>query len=301
MRIGQLFRYGRPYNAKEPVIDGSPNYFHAVLTPGQPLPLLESGINKIAKVKAPEGLRRPMILIASSPHKIGQEETPWQDVFSVDIGHIRYFGDNKTAGRDPSLAPGNRILLEQLGMHTSPSSAVRELSVPLVFFRRVAYGGRRKGQVQFQGMGIVTGAQRLTQFHPRRRSYFTNYVFDFCVLSLAAEAEEFDWGWLRARYDGMLTLRETLASAPESWKKWIQGGPKYEERYRRSVSKLVTVSPRNQRPEAETAVARDLHTILVFFESKKHRFENLASAVAASIIKQSRRDLQRGLAHTGRR
>lgn len=123
MRIGQLFRYARPYSAVQPEVDGLPNYFHATFTSGCSLPLLEAGINKIAKVKSPEGMRRPFIPISSSPHKVGKQETPWQDAFSVDRGHIRYFGD-KTAGKDPASSEGNALLLEQFDVHRISSNSV---------------------------------------------------------------------------------------------------------------------------------------------------------------------------------
>lgn len=117
MKIGDVFRYSRPYSA-EPVRIGSfVNYFHATLTQGCKLPLLDSGINPIAAVTARDGIRVPAILISSSPHRVGTKQTPWQDIFDVDNGHIRYYGDNKTPGSDPSLAEGNRALLSAFQAH----------------------------------------------------------------------------------------------------------------------------------------------------------------------------------------
>lgn len=51
-------------------------------------------------------LRTPAILTSSSPHKIGSKQTPWQDFFDTDNGHIRYFGDAKIPTADPSRSPG---------------------------------------------------------------------------------------------------------------------------------------------------------------------------------------------------
>ncbi len=68
---------------------------------------LEKGINPSAKIKTCLGqLVRPAILISSSPNKKGSIETPWEDFYDVDNGHIRYFGDNKEPGKDPATAPG---------------------------------------------------------------------------------------------------------------------------------------------------------------------------------------------------
>jgi len=85
--VGDVYRYARPYSASDPIRDELPNYFHCVRTGGEKLPLLEAGINPIRSVKDPNGRSRlPAILISSSPHKIGSEQTPWQDIFDVDHG-----------------------------------------------------------------------------------------------------------------------------------------------------------------------------------------------------------------------
>ncbi|MFF4010875.1 hypothetical protein [Streptomyces sp. NPDC001717] len=39
--------------------------------------------------------RRPAVLIRSSPWKAGTDETPWHDVFDLDNGRVRYFGDHR--------------------------------------------------------------------------------------------------------------------------------------------------------------------------------------------------------------
>jgi hypothetical protein len=105
----------------------------------------------------------PAILVASSPHKVGREETPWQDVFDVDNGHIRYYGDNRTAGRDPARCRGNNAILEAFSLHTGVSRDERRHATPLVFFRRVPFDGRQKDYVRFEGFGIVNKAERVVQ------------------------------------------------------------------------------------------------------------------------------------------
>lgn len=119
---------------------------------------------------------------------------PWHDEFDSDNGRIVYCGDNKSAGRDADQAPGNRLLLEQLRIHSSPDSNTRRNAVPLVFFERATVDGRAKGQVVFHGFGVITSATLLTQCHPATGEYFPNYRFEFCVFALAESAEEFDWG-----------------------------------------------------------------------------------------------------------
>ena len=90
MKVGDIFRYARPYDAKPSEIDGYPNFFHRTQTADHKMALLEAGINPIANIRAVDGSRRPAILISSSPHKTGSHETPWQDYFDPDNGHVRY-------------------------------------------------------------------------------------------------------------------------------------------------------------------------------------------------------------------
>jgi hypothetical protein len=143
-----IYRYAKDKNPKLTNVDGLPNYFCETYTAGHNLPLLDSGINPIGTVNAVDGKRCPAILISSSPHKIGSKETPWQDFFDPDNGHIRYFGDNKLPGRDPSSVNGNKAILSQFSAHNSSNEASRCKSVPIIFFKRVKIDGRSKGNVQ---------------------------------------------------------------------------------------------------------------------------------------------------------
>ena len=184
LRIGEVYRYAKIKSRALPYVDGLPNYFYETSTPGENLPLLEAGINPVGRVHAVDGDRCPAILISSSPHRIGSKETPWQDFFEPDSGHIRYFGDNGQPGIDPSNTHGNSILLRQFDVHYSPSRTVREKAVPIIFFRRVKKGDRVKGNVQFQGFGIISEVHRVIQPKPRTDLSFTNYAFHFVVLSM---------------------------------------------------------------------------------------------------------------------
>ena len=298
MKIGEVFRYSR--KNKDPrrmTVDGLPNYYHFTNTPGHKLARLERGINPIGRVEAIDGSRIPAILISSSPHKLGSAETPWQDFFDVDNGHIRYYGDNKKIGSDPVLAPGNKVLLEQHGVHSSPESDTRLYAVPVVFFRRVREGGRTKGNVQFQGFGIIDRVERITQFDRKNQQAFANYQFDFTVLSLANENENFDWGWISDRRDQSLSLSETTRKAPAAWRTWLKGGALAQDRVRRRVSKLLVYSSDEQRPGKNSSEDSTLREIYKFYSKSpamKKRFEALAATVVAEIIRAGGGEYRRG-------
>lgn len=287
MKIGEIFRYSRPYKADVGVIDGLPNYFFATRLEGSTLPLLESGINPIKSIEAVDGLRCPAVLISSSPHKIGSRDTPWQDSFDPDNGHIRYYGDNKISGVDPSTARGNKILLREFNCHSSSRHCDRVNAVPILFFKRVQVGDRSKGNVEFQGFGVISRIERITQRRRANDKPFANYVFDFVVFDQSAEDEEFDWRWINARRNPGKSVEETSRLAPESWKIWTRKGAGALSRCRRRVVRLLTY-PSSQQQCAQNSRERvTLDAIYSFYSQKKARFDALAAFVTERVINQS--------------
>ena len=93
LKIGQIFRYTKVKDRNEKEIDGYPNFSFYTDLPNENLILLESGINPIGKVIYKGKERTPAIITSTSSHKIGSLDTPWQDIYHIEKGHIRYFGD----------------------------------------------------------------------------------------------------------------------------------------------------------------------------------------------------------------
>ena len=200
----------------------------------------------------------PAILVASSPHKVGLRETPWQDRFDVDNGRIRYYGDNRTPGRDPATTPGNKALLAAWARHAQNDPAERSGSVPLLFFRRVPYAGRAKGFARFEGAGIVTGVELVAQYSARAAGTFANFAFDFLVFDVSREAETVDWRWINHRREPERGLPATLEHAPYSWKRWIAAGMSAADIVRRRVSRLLIEDKSAQLPQPTSPEARIL-------------------------------------------
>lgn len=280
------FRSGREYHYKlakvavEETVNGRPSFTFVTQDPGRPVASLEKGINPMAatKVSSKIGQPKPAILISSSPHSRGTEWNPWHDVFEPDLGYVRYFGDAKSAG-DPSLAPGNKVLLEAMRAHTSGDREIREASTPLILFERVA-----SGILKFQGFGIVERAELVTQYNPAI-GYFTNYVFTFAVLSLSEEDEELNWDWIRERRDASLDLKNQNRLAPNSWKTFVRLGVQRIESYRRRAALAKVESQQAQMPDAGSREHKALKEIYDFYSAKgKHRFELLASRVVMSVV-----------------
>ena len=237
LKIGQIFRYPKDKVRDKVEIDGYPNFSFYTDLPKENLVQLESGINPIGKVGSKSLERTPAIITRSSPHKIGSLDTPWQDIYNIEKGHIRFFGDNKDVV-DPEKKKGNKALLKQFEIHNSSNIDVRRGACPIIFFKSKSIDGKQKGYLEFNGFGIITNAERIVQHNRNTNKDFVNYVFDFAVLETNLENEYFDWEWINHRRDKNLSIEETLKKAPSSWKKWIRLGNKSIDSLRRNVFKL---------------------------------------------------------------
>lgn len=308
MQMGEVLRYGLKEDAKAILksgrslpasLDGLNNFFAETLTysGAEPvLAILESGINRIGRSSSGPAGRVPAILIRSSPHKAGSASVPWQDHFSPDTGHIRYFGDAKPSQKkDPEGVPGNKAVLEQFQLHHSPSRTDRLRAAPLVFFRGIPHSGRQKGHIRFQGVGLVSRAERVVQW--QKGSYFVNYVYDTLVIDLAEEGDGFDWSWIRDRRNPNLSDVEALRGAPASWKTWVKDGPQAWGRIRRRVVAHRTQPTSEQTPAPGSKLEAILGGIYAFYSArprKKQQFEALAELVTERVILDSGAAYRRG-------
>jgi hypothetical protein len=225
LKVGQIYRYSRPYAERPEVIDGLPNFFSILRPVGrQPKLLLDAGINTPKIVRAIDGNRRPGILISSSPHKAGTHSTPWTDSFDHQNGHVRYYGDNRDPGREPSKNRGNAALLHEARIHSSPHEHVRRTASPIFVFKRVAVDSRLKGNVLFVGLAILVKTSAITQTIRSTDSHFKNYVFDLALLNLSSQMNSLDCSWMVDRRNPRLALESTMRNAPPAWRKWIETG-----------------------------------------------------------------------------
>lgn len=288
LRIGDVLRYPGTKDVATPTIDGFANFYFTTNSPGHKRALLEAGINPVAKVKSITGLRRPVVLIRSSPWKAGSEQTPWHDVFDLDHGHVRYFGDHRADTTGPvGGTTGNAALLEAFDYHQAPTVAGRAAAAPLLLFRSVPKNGKEKGHVEFCGVGLIERAERVVQWAGHARSTFTNYAFDLAVIDLSAENDTVDWDWITVRRDADIADADALKHAPAAWRDWVKHGHSVLPRVRRRVARSRVVKVKDQRPSVGNGAAADLQAVYHRFDGQKHAFEALASAVAARVMRAS--------------
>ncbi|MFE2433630.1 restriction endonuclease [Streptomyces sp. NPDC059409] len=287
LRVGQVLRYASAKDPTDPVLDGYTNFHYVTHAPGHKKALLESGINGMAKVSA-TGRRRPAILIRSSPWKAGSEQTPWHDVFDMDNGHVRYFGDHKAGlTKPPGTTTGNAALLDAFAEHQAPTPQERASAAPLLLFRAVSRNGKVKGFVEFCGLGVIERAERIVQWAGHEHTTFTNYVYDIALVDLTAENDQVDWDWITARRSPAVSDQEALAKAPRAWREWVKRGHSALPRVRRRVARARVFKVREQRPVSDSQRDDDLRFIYDQFEGRKHEFEAVASAVAARVLRGS--------------
>jgi hypothetical protein len=303
MKLFQLYRYSKPSPGPDvEFIEGYPNIFNATRWPAWPglagagRVQLDHGIDSVIKVGAIDGARRPAILIASKPHRAGSDWTPWHDELNPEVGHVRYYGDNKaTLGPTPMDPPGNRAVMAEFPLYRSTARSERLRAAPLLFFESLVHEGRAKGFWRFIGFGVVERAQLTTQIDAKGR-WFVNYVFDCVLFNLAADGLQMSWEWIAARRDPTKTLEECLYLAPSSWQEWVNHGERAIERVRQHVTRFQSLSQGSQKPDAGTPADHALQSVIGHYKRLgpfkgvgEHRFEGLASEVIGSYLRESGR------------
>ena len=173
--------------------------------------------------------------------------------------------------------------------YTSPDELERMVKgVPLIFFKRVDYDGRKKGNLLFQGYGVIQSVELVTQFDPKLSTkYFTNYVFDMCVFSLKSSNEGFSWDWINAQRNPAVTDEDAFDLAPTEWKTWVKHGATGLYKVRRNIASSKLVMASEQMPEKGSVEDKILKQIYKYYEDSKHVFELLAMRVTQELFEES--------------
>ena len=299
LSVHEQFRYPqnrpglRPPEVAE--IDGFRHFFAATfVSDGSTQAKLESGVNSMRAVGASDQKRNPAVLLRSDLRKAGTSSTPWHDSFDMDGGRVRYFGDAKVRHMPNPLKPqGNRALLKQFDLHTSPERSMRLQAAPLLFF--VA---PESGVVEFRGFGLIENVELVSQIEPKTGKAFSNYAFDCALLSLTAEGEQLDWSWIAARKDPAQSLEASLSLAPSSWQDWVSNGAEAVSRSRRVVARMGITRREDQLPSPGSPEEQVLQEIYDFYSAdglkRKARFEAVAEVVSDFIISESHGQYRRG-------
>ncbi|MGN1284042.1 MAG: restriction endonuclease [Candidatus Limosilactobacillus intestinavium] len=219
------------------------------------------------------------IIISSTNHIRSESYNPWEDEFNEDIGYIYYYGDNKTADKDPATTTGNKRLLEQFRLSHSNDPKERAKAIPILFFE-----SKKQGERTFHGYGTVESIKLVTQYSGSNQNkvYFSNYLFTFCVFSLKKEQEGFDWSWIDARRE-----KDKFAPslAPKEWQEWIKDGN--FNKVRRHVYGRNTANKKEQLPTPNSKLDLILDKIYSHYKNNPFGFEYLAKDVTRLLIEDS--------------
>lgn len=219
------------------------------------------------------------IIISSTNHIRSDAYNPWEDEFNEDIGYIYYYGDNKTADKDPATTTGNKRLLEQFKLSHSNDPKERAKAIPILFFE-----SKKQGERTFHGYGTVESIKLVTQYSGsnKNKTYFSNYLFTFCVFSLKKEQEGFNWDWIDARRE-----KDKFApcSAPKEWQEWIKDGD--FNKIRRHVYGRSTANKKEQLPTPGSKLDIILQKIYSHYQNNPFGFEYLAKDVTRLLIEDS--------------
>ena len=271
LRIGEIFRLSNDYSTdSQEYIDGVKNFIYWTKSENiESTFRFERGIHKTKKINAIDFNRDPIIIVSSSPHKAGTENTPWKDRYDPDNGIVIYYGDCKNNDTNPSEASGNKILMEEWRKHSSNEKDKRKKATPIVFFERI-----KKGYLQFHGVGVLEKVSLITQ--KGNESEFTNFEFEFCILDLSKENNLLDWDWISDRCDKNLNIDDANKKAPESWKYWINNGNDKIEKVRRHVLKSKIIKEKDQKTPNGSFEEKILNKIVKHYKGKELKFELFA-------------------------
>ena len=271
LRIGEIFRLSNDYSTdSQEYIDGVKNFIYWTKSENiESTFRFERGIHKTKKINAIDFNRDPIIIVSSSPHKAGTENTPWKDRYDPDNGTVIYYGDCKNNETNPAEASGNKVLMEEWKKHSSNDKSERKKATPIVFFERI-----KKGYLQFHGVGILEKVSLITQ--RGNESEFTNFEFEFCILDLSKENNLLDWDWISDRCNKALNINEANKKAPESWKYWINNGNDKIEKVRRHVLKSKIIKEKDQKTLTGSFEEKILNKIVKHYKGKELNFELFA-------------------------
>lgn len=240
LAVGQVVRYPEPPVPGPEYLDGYRNFFNLTACPGSPRLIMNRGIDHPAWVSAPDGKRRPVILLRSNPLQAGTSKTPWHDDIDVESGRVVFCGDHRVNTAGPlGSTRGNAALLLTAEAHRSSSTQVRSSAVPLLIFRSVERNNQTKGYLEFCGLGIINQVTSVQQEDPGSRQEFSNYVYNISLFDLSADDDQIDWRWIHARRNATLTTVEANRLAPACWKEWVNRARPVSPGTRRNEAKIT--------------------------------------------------------------
>ena len=198
------------------------------------------------------------------------EEGEWPDHIDPFTGIVRYFGDNRTPGKElhETKNKGNEILRSAFERRHLDSHARIESPIFLLFER-----GDKGLDAIFKGL-VVPGTDYLTSdddlvaiWRTKSGSRFQNYRAIFSILNAPTISKQ----WI----SDILGGRDRLTNAPEAWREWVLGS-KYIYLTAPKVNKTRTKEQQLPQSKDKIKMLTALHR---HFEGNPYGFEIVALEV----------------------
>lgn len=192
----------------------APNISSEVLSKLMPGCGNSSGFRKVNKK---QGGRLPAYVVLYT----SMEEIEWPDYLDSETGVFRYYGDNRTAGRQllDTDKKGNQLLEDVFSLLNQGGEALKQIP-PFFVFKKTGVGR----DVQFLGLAApgnpnISPDRDLVAFwRSLNNKRFQNYESYFTILDTR---EPIDRRWLYALIN---EPDQSMQYAPEVWKRFIQYG-----------------------------------------------------------------------------
>lgn len=202
------------------------------------------------------------------------EEIEWPDSLDTETGVLRYYGDNRTPGKDLHDTPkrGNQYLKDVYASIDQPE--LRKNIPPFLIFQKTG----KAFDVKFLGVAVpgnpnITPDRELNAlWRTKQGSRFQNYEAYFTILD--TQDQEISKDWLSKL---IFDHENSLSLAPKAWRRFIGHG-------RSGIKPLVapkqlTVpNKESQYPKGQSDV-KIIQKIRKYYESNPFGFEQCATAI----------------------
>lgn len=170
---------------------------------------IDTGIQNSGGIRAlanPRTGKREFLVFVST-NASSQKPNPWEDIFNMEEGTVRYWGDaNSDTNPDPAEADGNGWVKKDYCETYAQGN--RADAPPVLLFE-----SSKKGYTTFRGVSIITGLN--IERHKEEGETVVNYLFELAIL----DADEVSLEWIHRKARTGVDV-----GGPNAWQEWVEEG-----------------------------------------------------------------------------
>lgn len=206
--MGQYYQVGKEYRDKGSPYKDDDQFLKWFKGPLEKTIANNGGIRRLKSHSAPNKGEITCIVVVSNPKRNhSRQDNPWEDRIDLENGRIEYWGDAKVdEEKKYDEFTGNKLLERVYREGTIEGK--KDNVPPILFFEKP-----RRGYVKFMGLAVIENIE-VKRFLQDDQPV-SNYLFDLAIL----DEDRVPVEWIHER-----TAEDSDRKAPESWKKWVDGG-----------------------------------------------------------------------------